>query len=354
MTTKVAPAAVPGPLGDPGAAAARRPRSVLRQARDLAGVLPFTVYVLIGLVLPMGAILLGAFKTPVTGAFTWHNLHIASHGIYLHGFATSMELSLIASVVPGILGFLVAYAIYTAKHGAVLRRVAITASGVFANFGGVPLAFLFIATLGNTGLATQWLTDVGFNPYNNGFDLYGLGGVALVYMYFQIPLMVLVILPAFEGLRPAWREAALRILAGFETADAGSATVNGKDISLVPAAKRDMGMVFQSYSLFPNMSALENVGSGLRMRRIAGAERRRRAGELLDMVGLTEHARRYPTSCPAVSSSASRSPARWRSSLRSCCLTSRSRHSMPRSGCSCGSRSGPCSSGSARRPFRDA
>jgi len=129
MTTKVAPAAVPGTLGDPGAAAARRPRSVLRQARDLAGVLPFTVYVLIGLVLPMGAILLGAFKTPVTGEFTWHNLHIASHGIYLHGFATSMELSLIASVVPGILGFLVAYAIYTAKRGAVLRRVAITASG---------------------------------------------------------------------------------------------------------------------------------------------------------------------------------------------------------------------------------
>jgi putative spermidine/putrescine transport system ATP-binding protein len=87
---------------------------------------------------------------------------------------------------------------------------------------------------------------------------------------------------------------ALRILAGFETADAGSVTVNGKDISPVPAAKRDMGMVFQSYSLFPNMSALENVGLGLRMRRIGGAERRRRAGELLDMVGLTEHARRYP------------------------------------------------------------
>src|SRR5262245_35739182 len=87
---------------------------------------------------------------------------------------------------------------------------------------------------------------------------------------------------------------ALRILAGFETADAGSVTVNGKDISPVPAAKRDMGMVFQSYSLFPNMSALENVGFGLRMRRIPSAERRRRAGELLDMVGLTEHARRYP------------------------------------------------------------
>jgi putative spermidine/putrescine transport system ATP-binding protein len=87
---------------------------------------------------------------------------------------------------------------------------------------------------------------------------------------------------------------ALRILAGFETADTGSITVNGKDIAPVPAAKRDMGMVFQSYSLFPNMSALDNVGFGLRMRRIGAGERKRRAGELLDMVGLTEHARRYP------------------------------------------------------------
>jgi putative spermidine/putrescine transport system ATP-binding protein len=87
---------------------------------------------------------------------------------------------------------------------------------------------------------------------------------------------------------------ALRILAGFETADSGSVTVNGKDIGPVPAAKRDMGMVFQSYSLFPNMSALDNVAFGLRMRRIGAAERKRRAGELLDMVGLTEHTRRYP------------------------------------------------------------
>src|SRR5262249_59875609 len=95
-----------------------------------------------------------------------------------------------------------------------LRRVAITASGVFANCGGVPLAFLFIATLGPTGLATHWLTAIGFNPYENGFNLYDLGGVALVYLYFQIPLMVLIILPAFEGLRPAWREAAQNMGAG--------------------------------------------------------------------------------------------------------------------------------------------
>src|SRR6202044_3827885 len=87
---------------------------------------------------------------------------------------------------------------------------------------------------------------------------------------------------------------ALRIVAGFEAADAGSVTVEGKEVSAVPPAKRDMGMVFQSYSLFPNMSALDNVGFGLRMRGRRSGDRNRRAGELLDMVVLTEQAKKYP------------------------------------------------------------
>ncbi|HTW00013.1 MAG TPA: ABC transporter ATP-binding protein [Streptosporangiaceae bacterium] len=87
---------------------------------------------------------------------------------------------------------------------------------------------------------------------------------------------------------------ALRILAGFETADSGSVTVDGQEVSRIPAARRDMGMVFQSYSLFPNMTALDNVGFGLRMRKQRGAQRSQRAGELLEMVGLTDQAKKYP------------------------------------------------------------
>jgi putative spermidine/putrescine transport system ATP-binding protein len=87
---------------------------------------------------------------------------------------------------------------------------------------------------------------------------------------------------------------ALRIVAGFEYADSGEVLVNGKDVSEVPASKRDMGMVFQSYSLFPNMSALDNVGFGLRMRKTAAAQRRSKAAELLDMVGLSAQAGQYP------------------------------------------------------------
>ena len=87
---------------------------------------------------------------------------------------------------------------------------------------------------------------------------------------------------------------ALRIVAGFEYADSGEVLVNGKDVSEVPASKRDMGMVFQRYSLFPNMSALDNVGFGLRMRKTAAAQRRRKAAELLEMVGLSAQAGQYP------------------------------------------------------------
>ncbi len=87
---------------------------------------------------------------------------------------------------------------------------------------------------------------------------------------------------------------ALRIVAGFETADTGSVLVDGKDISHVPANRRDMGMVFQSYSLFPNMSALDNVAFGLRMRKLRASERHKRAGELLDLVGLVPQARQFP------------------------------------------------------------
>ena len=218
MDQTVAASGAPGSLADPGApgsgpAAASGPSSrlnplgIVRWLRRIAGVVPFGAYVTLGLLLPMVAVAIGAFQTN-NGGFTFSNVSAATHGIYLKGFWQSIILSVFTSILPAIFGLLIAYAIFTAKRGNVLRQVTITASGVFANFGGVPLAFLFIATLGSTGLATQWLSNIGFNPYDHGFTLYSLTGVVVVYFYFQIPLMVLVILPALEGLRPAWREAA--------------------------------------------------------------------------------------------------------------------------------------------------
>jgi len=101
-------------------------------------------------------------------------------------------------------------------------------------------------------------------------------------------------LVALLGPSGCGKTTALRIVAGFEFADSGQVLVDGKDVSGVPANKRDMGMVFQSYSLFPNMSALDNVAFGLRMRGIGTAGRRQHAAELLDMVGLAPQARQFP------------------------------------------------------------
>jgi putative spermidine/putrescine transport system permease protein len=187
----------------------RRVPAWLRGALGWLGVVPFGVYIALGLAAPTIAIAIASFRNSSNGALTMSNITTALHGTYLAGLKTSILLSIATAVVPGIFGLLIAYAIFTAKRGNILRQVVITASGVFANFGGVPLAFLFIATLSTTGIVTGWIKDIfGVDIWNHGFTLYNAFGVFFVYMYFQIPLMVLVILPALEGLRPAWREAA--------------------------------------------------------------------------------------------------------------------------------------------------
>lgn len=93
-----------------------------------------------------------------------------------------------------------------------IRSMLTTFSGVAANFAGVPLAFAFIATLGVTGAVTELLRDsLGLNLYGEGFSLFTFTGLAIVYLYFQIPLMILIIAPALDGLRREWREAALNL-----------------------------------------------------------------------------------------------------------------------------------------------
>ena len=195
---------------DPGPPARLTIPKLLRGLRRAAGVIPFGVYVTLFLIAPMVAVTIGAFQDN-SGGFTLSNVNAATHGVFLKGFWQSIILSVLTSILPGIFGLLIAYAIFTAKRGRLLRQVAITAAGVFDNFGGVPLAFLFIATIGSSGLVSQWLTTLGFDPYAHGFTMYSLTGVVIVYLYFQIPLMVLVILPALEGLRPSWRDAAEKL-----------------------------------------------------------------------------------------------------------------------------------------------
>ena len=177
----------------------------------LLGALPFLLYVAVFLLLPIGVLAVEAFRAtdPVTFEETWSTDSITTitDGVYRRAYLGSLQLSLITAVLSAVLGLALAVAILRARRGRLLRRLVLTASGVLANFGGIPLAFAFIATIGSQGVVTALLQDtVGIGL--GGFSLYSMTGLALVYLYFLVLLMVLTIIPALEALRPQWREAA--------------------------------------------------------------------------------------------------------------------------------------------------
>ncbi len=171
------------------------------------GTLPFFGYALLFLFLPAGQVMVGAFRD-VEGGFTLDNLRTLFDEPYRTGFRNSIEVSLVTALVGGLLGFLIAYSAIRDRTPRFIRSALTTFSAVAANFAGIPLAFAFIATLGTIGVLTQFMADLGLNPYDHGFSLFSKTGVELAYLYFQIPLMVIVISPAIDGLRREWREAA--------------------------------------------------------------------------------------------------------------------------------------------------
>jgi putative spermidine/putrescine transport system permease protein len=174
------------------------------------GALPFFLYVAVFLLLPIVVLGVEAFRAtdPVTFEESWSTGSITeiTGGAYRRAYLGSLQLSVITAVLGTVLGLALAIAVLRAKRGRLLRRLVLTASGVLANFGGIPLAFAFLATIGNAGVVTVLLTDtLGLGL--GGFKLASMTGLALVYLYFLIPLMVLTIVPALEALRPQWREA---------------------------------------------------------------------------------------------------------------------------------------------------
>jgi putative spermidine/putrescine transport system permease protein len=189
-------------------------RRSLRRLESTFAVTPFVIYAFLGLGVPALVVIFQAFHGNA-GGWTLSNMRLllsgksnkTTGGVYLVGFENSFKLGLLSALIPGIMGVFVAYAIQTSKN-TFFRRLTSTASGVLANFGGINLTFMFIATLGSTGVLTAWLHDIGVNLASVGFNLYTFSGVVVVYMYFQLPLMVLVITPALGGLRQSWREAA--------------------------------------------------------------------------------------------------------------------------------------------------
>ncbi len=176
------------------------------------GLVPFLLFCLLFELLPAIVIIEGSFTDSTTGAVTLHNYQrMFSQASNLHAFQTSVSISLVTALSGAIFGFLAALGVYNLRTGW-LRNFLIGFSSIAANFAGVPLAFAFVATLGVTGFVTVTLHDwLHISLYDLGFSVYTFWGLVLVYTYFQLPLMILVTVPALSALRPEWREAATNL-----------------------------------------------------------------------------------------------------------------------------------------------
>jgi putative spermidine/putrescine transport system permease protein len=199
-----------GPV--PGSAAAIRPGplgwlSGLKLG-DMLAVLPFIAFAILFLILPLGYLFVQAFQTQ-EGAFTLDNIAGLFSPKIRDAFWYSIRISAASGGLGALVGLMMALAIIRGGLPSWIGNAVMTFSGVASNFAGIPLAFAFLATLGRLGLITMLFKAFGINIYGRGgWDLLSFWGLTLTYMYFQIPLMILIIAPAIHGMKKEWNEAA--------------------------------------------------------------------------------------------------------------------------------------------------
>jgi putative spermidine/putrescine transport system permease protein len=182
---------------------------IRRRLREGLPLLPFLVFVGVFLIIPTVTVIVSAFF--LDGAFSLERIGALFSDTALTALWRSVLLSGTTAILGAILGAVLAWLIVSSPATSVFRRAVLSLCSVLAQFGGVALAFAFLATIGLNGVLTLWVQDhLGWNLAGNGW-LYGLSGLVLVYTYFQIPLMVIVFLPALDGLRDQWREAAVSL-----------------------------------------------------------------------------------------------------------------------------------------------
>ncbi len=183
-----------------------RPRT--RLPLHWLGVLPFAAFVILFLIMPTMKIVIGAFQRP-DGSFTLANIAGLFTPSIMAAYWISIKISLASALLGCLIGFGVAAAVVLGGLPQWIRGPLLTFSGVASNFAGVPLAFAFLATLGPVGMLTVFLkTQIGIDLRLLGFNLLSFWGLTVTYLFFQIPLMVLIITPALDGLKREWREAA--------------------------------------------------------------------------------------------------------------------------------------------------
>ena len=172
------------------------------------GIVPFFAFIALFLVAPTFKIVLGAFQR-ADGSFTFENILGLFTPSIMASYWISIKISVASAALGALIGFLMAAAVVLGGLPRFIRAPLLTFSGVASNFAGVPLAFAFLATLGPLGLVTVWLrTEFGINLRAMGFNILSFWGLTITYIFFQIPLMILIITPALDGLKREWREAA--------------------------------------------------------------------------------------------------------------------------------------------------
>jgi len=177
--------------------------------KKVSPLFPLIIFISVFFFWPIGAVLINAFKDN-DGSFTWANYQLLFQEPYNKAFYNSIKLGLISALTGAIPGALIAVAIQ--QRGSVrLKKLISSISGVLANTGGVPLAFMFLAAFGPEGLATLACKAIGLDIYGLGFTLFSFWGLVIIYTYFQIPIMVIVFTPALESLRREWRDAAYNL-----------------------------------------------------------------------------------------------------------------------------------------------
>lgn len=204
--TALAPAATPAGTDQHGPS-----RQVAASVPAFLGLVPFAAYLLLFLALPT-LIAVGSGFFDDDGTLTLENVAALGDPVIVATFWNSTWLSLLTAVIGAVLGALACYAMLGLSPGGRTRSLVDAASGVLAQFGGVMLAFAFIATIGLQGLVTLFLRDtLGIDIFAEGAWIYGLPGLILPYVYFQVPLMIITFMPAMSALKPQWAEANLTL-----------------------------------------------------------------------------------------------------------------------------------------------
>lgn len=228
----------------------------MRKILPLAGLFPFTAYVLAFLFIPTLLAIVSGFMGP--DGFTLANLAVFIAPETLSAFGASVWLSALTAVSGASIGALLCWALAALPDSSMLRKVVDSASSVLAQFGGVMLAFAFIATIGIQGLITVILREqLNLDIYAKGVWLYELAGLVLPYLYFQVPLMVITFLPAITALRPGWAEAVASL--------GGSSVTYWRRVGipvLAPAFLGSLLLLFaNAFSSYATAAALISQGS---------------------------------------------------------------------------------------------